>query len=161
MSALILGGCGGNPGGDDPTRLPGALTAVSYSRTVGMVWGDNYSVRVTSQGIEAIEYFDEQDSEYRELENVSLPEERWQQVEAAVLEAWPGLTEFRPRKKTLWDWVFAGVEPLDGGDSTKLSLAWETPEGIVSMEYNWKHDDPKVQQLFTLLTAFQNDVKGE
>jgi hypothetical protein len=50
---------------------------------------------------------------------------------------------------------------MDGADSSTLSFDWETENGIVSVSYNWKHDDPKAQELITLLKSLQNNIKGE
>ena len=50
---------------------------------------------------------------------------------------------------------------MDGADSSTLSFDWQTEEGIVSVSYNWKHDDPKAQQLIELLYALQENSKGE
>jgi hypothetical protein len=50
---------------------------------------------------------------------------------------------------------------MDGADSSTLSFDWETENGIVSVSYNWKYDDPKAQELITLLKSLQNNIKGE
>jgi hypothetical protein len=50
---------------------------------------------------------------------------------------------------------------MDGADSSTLSFDWKTENGIVSVSYNWKHDDPKAQELITLLKSLQNNIKGE
>ena len=86
-----------------------------------------------------------------------------QQLETAALELLPGLTEIKPKKETLWERLFQKEEPflMDGADSSTLSFDWETENGIVTVSYNWKHDDPKAQQLIDLLYALQENSKGE
>ena len=128
-----------------------------------MVRDENYSVRVTPREIESIEFFVEEDGDYRYETDVPLDEGQWQELESVALELLPGLTEIKPQKETLWERLFKKEDPflLDGADSSALSFDWETEEGIVSVSYNWKHDDPKAQQLIELLYALQNNGKGE
>ena len=128
-----------------------------------MVRDENFSVRVVPEAIVFIDYFVEADGDYRYETEVPLDEGRWEELESVALELLPGLTEIKPRKETLWERLFKKEEPflLDGADSSALSFDWETEEGIVSVSYNWKHDDPKAQELFELLYALQNNGKGE
>ena len=162
MSVLILSGCGKDAEPASPQSL-GTLAAIEYSRRVDMVWGENYSVRVSPSKIVFVEYFVEEDSDYRFETGISLKEDQWQQLETAVLELLPGLTEIKPQKEPLWKRLFKKEEPflLDGADSSTLCLDWETEEGIVSVSYSWKNDDPKAHQLIDLLYALQENSKGE
>ena len=162
MSALIFSGCGGKAE-IAPSQPPGTLAAIDYSRTVGMVWGENFSVRVSPEEIVYIEFFVENDSEYRIETGIPLEEDRWQQLETAVLALWPDLTEVRPEKESLWKRFFKKEEPflLDGGDSSSLTLEWETEDGTVSAAYTWKNDDPKAWHLIDLLHALPEYRKGE
>ena len=50
---------------------------------------------------------------------------------------------------------------MDGADSSTLSFDWETENGIVTVSYSWKNDDPKAQELIDLLYALQENSKGE
>ena len=79
------------------------------------------------------------------------------------MELLPGLTEIKPKKEPLWKRLFKKEDPflMDGADSSTLSFAWQTEDGIVSVSYNWKHDDPKAQQLIDLLYALRGNSKGE
>jgi len=162
MSILILSGCGGKAEAVSPQPI-GILTAMEYSRRVDMIWGENYCVRVTPGEIESMEYFVEEDSDYRIETAVSLEEGQWPELEAAALELLPGLTEIKPQKESLWKRLFQKVLPLpeDGADSSTLSFDWKTEDGIVSVSYQWKYDDPKAQKLITLLKALQQNGKGE
>ena len=128
-----------------------------------MVRDENFSVRVVPEAIVFIDYFVEADGDYRYETDVPLDEGRWEELESVALELLPGLTEIKPQKETLWERLFKKEEPflLDGADSSALSFDWETEEGIVSVSYNWKYDDPKAQELFELLYALQNNGKGE
>ena len=162
MSILILSGCGRKAGSSSP-QPPGTLAAIEYGRRVDMVWGENYSVRVSPGEIVFIEYFVEEDSDYRFETGIPLKEDQWQQLETTVLELLPGLTEIKPQKEPLWKRLFKKEEPflLDGADSSTLCLDWKTEDGIVSVSYNWKNDDPKMQELISLLKSLQNNIKGE
>lgn len=162
MVMLMFSGCGGKAEAAPPQPL-GTLAAMEYSRKVDMVWGENYSVRVTPGEIESIEFFVEADSDYRFESGVPLKEGQWEELESAALELLPGLTESKPKKETLWERLFKKEDPflLDGADSSTLSFDWETEDGIVSIEYKWQHDDPKAQELFELLYALQDHGKGE
>ena len=104
----------------------------------------------------------EEDSDYRFETGIPLKEDQWQQLETTVLELLPGLTEIKPQKEALWKRLFKKEEPflLDGADSSTLCLDWETEEGIVSVSYNWKYDDPNMQELISLLKSLQK-MKGE
>ena len=75
----------------------------------------------------------------------------------------PGLTEIKPQKETLWERIFKKEDPflLDGADTSTLSFDWETENGIVTVSYSWKNDDPKAHQLIDLLYALQENSKGE
>ena len=161
MSFLILSGCGRKAGSSSP-QPPGTLAAIEYGRRVDMVWGENYSVRVSPGEIVFVEYFVEEDSDYRFETGIPLKEDQWQQLETTVLELLPGLTEIKPQKEALWKRLFKKEEPflLDGADSSTLCLDWETEEGIVSVSYNWKYDDPNMQELISLLKSLQK-MKGE
>ena len=162
MSALILGGCGRNAESAAP-QPHGTLAAIEYSRRVDMVWGENFSVRVAPEEIVFIDYFVEEDRDYRFESGIPLTENQWQALESAALELLPGLTEIKPKKETLWKRLFKKEDPflLDGADSSTLSFDWQTEDGIVSVSYNWKHDDSKAQQLIDLLYALQKNSKGE
>ena len=161
MSFLILSGCGRKAGSSSP-QPPGTLAAIEYGRRVDMVWGENYSVRVSPGEIVFVEYFVEEDSDYRFETGIPLKEDQWQQLETTVLELLPGLTEIKPQKEALWKRLFKKEEPflLDGADSSTLCLDWETEEGIVSVSYNWKYDDSNMQELISLLKSLQK-MKGE
>ena len=105
----------------------------------------------------------EEDSDYRFETGIPLEDDQWQQLESAALELLPGLTEIKPQKETLWEQLFKKEEPflLDGADSSTLSFDWETENGIVTVSYHRKFDDPKAQQLIDLLYALQENSKGE
>ena len=162
MAMLIFSGCGGKTEAVSP-QPRGTLAAIEYSRRVDMVRDENFSVRVVPEAIVFIDYFVEADGDYRYETDVPLDEDRWEELESVALELLPGLTEIKPQKETLWERLFKKEEPflLDGADSSALSFDWETEEGIVSVSYNWKYDDPKAQQLIELLYALQNNGKGE
>ena len=162
MAMLIFSGCGGKAGASESQPL-GTLAAIEYGRRVDMVWGENFSVRVAREEIVFIDYFVEENRDYRFESGLSLEDGQWQQLETAALELLPGLTEIKPQKETLWKRLFQKEEPflLDGADSSTLSFDWKTEDGIVSVSYNWKHDDPKAQELIDLLYALQENSKGE
>ena len=162
MAMLMFNGCGGKAGTAAPQPL-GTLAAIEYSRRVDMVWGENFSVRVAPGEIVFIDFFVEEDRDYRFESGIPLEDGQWQQLETAALELLPGLTEIKPKKETLWERLFQKEEPflMDGADSSTLSFDWETENGIVTVSYNWKHDDPKAQQLIDLLYALRGNSKGE
>lgn len=145
----------------EPEQLPGTLAAISYSRRVDMIWGENYSVRVSPGKIDSIDYFVEEERDYRFESGIPLEDGQWRQLETVALELWPDLTEIKPKKLTFWERrIIKNVVMLDGADSTTLSFDWETPGGIVSVNYNWKHDNPKAVRLIELLYALQGNGKG-
>ena len=162
MSVLILSGCGKDAEPASPQPL-GTLAAIEYGRRVDMVWGENFSVRVAPEEIVFIDYFVEEDRDYRFGSGISLEDGQWQQLETTALELLPGLTEIKPQKETLWERLFKKEEPflLDGADSSTLSFDWETENGIVTVSYSWNNDDPKAHQLIDLLYALQENSKGE
>ena len=162
MAMLIFSGCGGKAGTAAPQPL-GTLAAIEYGRRVDMVWGENFSVRVAPGTIVFIDFFVEEDRDYRFESGIPLEDGQWQQLEAAALELLPGLTEIKPQKGTLWERLFKKEESflMDGADSSTLSFDWETEGGLVTVSYSWKNDDPKARQLIDLLYALQENSKGE
>ena len=162
MAMLMLSGCGGKKKAVSP-QLLGALSAIEYGRRVDMVWGENFSVRVAPGEIVFIDYFVEEDRDYRFESGIPLENDQWQVLETAALELLPGLREIKPKKETWWERLFKKEEPflLDGADSSTLSFDWETENGIVTVSYHWKNDDPKAQELIDLLYALQENSKGE
>ena len=161
MAMLMFSGCGGKAKAAAPQPL-GTLAAIEYGRRVDMVWGENFSVRVIPEEIVFIDYFVEEDRDYQFGSGIPLEDGQWQQLETAALELLPGLTEIKPKKETLWERLFKKEEPflLDGADSSTLSFDWKTEDGIVSVSYRWKHDDPNAQQLIEGLYALQENSKG-
>ena len=162
MAMLMFSGCGGKAGTAAPQPL-GTLAAIEYSRRVDMVWGENFSVRVAPGEIVFIDFFVEEDRDYRFESGIPLENDQWQQLETAALELLPGLTEIKPQKETLWERIFKKEDPflLDGADSSTLSFDWQTEDGIVSVSYNWNNDDPNMQELLSLLKSLEQIVKGE
>ena len=57
-----------------------------------MVWGENFSVRVAPGEIVFIDFFVEEDRDYRFESGIPLEDGQWQQLETAALELLPGLT---------------------------------------------------------------------
>ena len=161
MAMLMLSGCGKRKAAS--AEPPGTLAAIEYGRRVDMVWGENFSVRVAPEKIVFIEYFVEEDSDYRFGSGIPMGDGQWQQLETAALDLLPGLTEIKPQKETLWERLFKKEEPflLDGADSSTLSFTWQTEAGIVSVSYNWNNDDPNMQELVSLLKSLERNVKGE
>ena len=162
MAMLMLSGCGGKAKAASPQPL-GTLAAIEYGRRVDMVWGENFSVRVAPEEIVFIDYFVEEDSDYRFGSGIPLEDGQWKQLETAALELLPGLTEIKPQKETLWERLFKKEDPflLDGADTSTLSFDWKTEDGIVSVSYNWNNDDPNMQELLSLLKSLEQNVKGE
>ena len=162
MAILIFSGCSGKAEVIPPQPL-GTLAAIEYSRRVDMVWGENFSIRIAPDEIVFIEYFVEESSDYRFETGIPLTDGQWQQLESAALMSLPDLTEVKHQKETLWERLFKKEDPflMDGADSSTLSFDWKTENGIVSVSYNWKYDDPKAQELITLLKSLQNNIKGE
>ena len=155
MAMLMFSGCGKRK--DASAEPPGTLAAIEYGRRVDMVWGENFSIRVAPEEIVFIDYFVEENRDYRFESGIPLENDQWQVLETAALELLPGLTEIKPKKETLWELLFKKEEPflLDGADSSTLSFDWETEEGIVTVSYNWKNDDPNMQELVSLLKSLQ------
>ena len=162
MAMLIFSGCGGKAETAAP-QPPGTLAAIEYGRRVDMVWGENFSVRVAPGEIVFIDYFVEEERDYRFESGIPLEDGQWQQLETAALELLPGLREIKPKKETLWKRLFKKEDPflMDGADSSTLSFAWQTEDGIVSVSYNWNNDDPNMQELLSLLKSLERNVKGE
>ena len=160
MAILMLSGCGKRKAAS--AEPPGTLAAIEYGRRVDMVWGENFSVRVSPEEIVFLDYFVEEDRDYRFESEIPLEDGQWQKLETAALELLPGLTEIKPKKETWWERLFKKEEPflLDGADSSTLCFDWKTEDGIVSVSYHWKHDDPKAEQLIEFLYALQENSKG-
>lgn len=133
MAMLMLSGCGGKKKAVSPQPL-GTLAAIEYGRRVDMVWGENFSVRVAPEEIIFIDYFVEEDRDYRFESGIPLEGSQWKQLETAALELLPGLTEIKPKKETSWKRLFKKEEPflLDGADSSTLSFDWEILPGLTT-----------------------------
>lgn len=155
--SLLFAGCGTQQ--EVPPELPGKLVGVSYDRTVGMERGSNFSVSIERDKILSMEYFDSEELEYIEVQDVPLEEGIWESVETAVTQMWPTLQEKVPQeKRSRLYWILSGFrdgEPmvLDGGDRTDFSLVWETAEGTVTIPYRWDNSDSQYFELAALLKA--------
>lgn len=90
-------------------------------------------------------------------------DEHMPEAEILACELLHGLTEIKPQKESLWEWIIKKEDPflVDGADSSTISFDWETDNGIVTVNYNWKNDDPNMQELISLLKSLQNNTKGE
>ena len=154
---MLLPGCGKQP--TAPAEPPGKLVGVVYERGGSMERGNDYYVSVTEERIELIKYFDTQEMDYIETEDVPLDESRWEDIESAVFKLWPTLEEKEPKKnRSVLSWMFngfSGGEPMlrDGGDYTNFSLVWETSDGVVTSDYRWNNSEPLYYELATLLKA--------
>lgn len=155
--SLLFAGCGTQQ--EAAPEPPGKLVGVSYDRTVGMEWGSNFSVSIGRDTVLSMQYFDSEELEYVELQDIPMEEGVWEAVETTVTQMWPTLEEKEPeQKKSRLHRIlngFFGGEPmvLDGGDRTGFSLVWETGEGTVTIPYRWDNSDPLYTELAALLKA--------
>ena len=157
LAAWLISGCGKQQ--PVSTEPPGKLSGVIYDRKVGMVRGEDFYINVARDRIRSITYFDLETIDYIESENVPLEEGTWEAIEASVLQLWPTLEEKVPQKKrSRLYWILNGFwegEPmiLDGGDSTDLSLVWESEEGTQIIPYRWDNSDTLYYELAKQLMA--------
>ena len=155
--ALMFSGCSNRQVA--PAEPPGILIGLEYSRSGGMERGNDFYIRIMGSRIEALEYSDPEDLEDIRLKDLPLDAQIWESIETTVAQMWPALEEKAPQKKrSRLHWILNGFwfgEPmiLDGGDSTELSLVWETEEGALTIPYRWDNSDPLYNQLVVLLEA--------
>ena len=157
LAALLFSSCGKEKAA--PSEPLGKLIGLTYNRSGGMERGSDFYISISNHWIEAMEYFDLEALEDVRVKDLPLDAEHWEAIEASVTQLWPTLEEKAPQKKrSRLYWILNGFwdgEPmmLDGGDSTELSLVWETEEGTVTIPYRWDNSEPLYFELATLLKA--------
>lgn len=141
VGALFMGGCSQKE--NEPTtprEAPGKLVRVIYERTNGSVYGDDFDVDVTADEILTANYFDEYEAEYQFIENQAITEEQWSKIEQVVL---PMIAEIPPWKepskldKLQSDLLIDDAQVLDGGDSQRITLVWDTADGELTEIYGY------------------------
>ena len=141
MITSVFCGCGGE---EEVKTAPGTLIGIHYDRTNGSVANADFHIYVTPYNFVA-EYMPENEDEwiYDEVtlgyvmteKTGNVTEEQWKAIEETVLAVYP---EIAPKeikesffRKLMKKFI---VEPtiMDGGDSTKFSVEWQTEEGIIT-----------------------------
>lgn len=142
LAALFMGGC--NAEESSGMNITGTLVLVSYSRTNGSVWGDDFHVNMDEKEISYAMYHDGQQHDYHELYDMPITEEQWSQVEHSIRSM---MDDVRPVvQPTAWDrfkakFLSRDVVLLDGGDSDRMMLVWETESGDILETYLTKSSD--------------------
>ena len=142
---------------------PGTLAGVSYSYHVGMVWGSDFEILVAPEQIRYMRYFQMDESDYIELQDIPMNTACWKNIEASVLKLFPNLQEKKPVQKRLsfWEKLFGPKElpmVLDGGDETSFSLTWETLDGTVTVSYHWDSSKEGAMDLVEVLKSLIQTV---
>ena len=142
LCALSMGGCKEEIA-NQPTGKP---IGISYEHRAGSIYGDDISIRISTEEIVYAECFSEEILEYIVVEHSPIDSEVWDTAEGLVLAAYPYLTEVtEPTWADRMRDRFQRATILDGGDDETLMVAWETENGVVVKEYGTAYTDETVQ----------------
>ena len=140
----------------------GELVGISYERTVGSVYGEDKTIRMSAHEIIYAECFSEETLEYAVVEAVSMDEGVWEAGRGLVLAAYPYLTEItEPTPMERLKDRFLKAQVLDGGDETLLTLVWETEDGTVTKDYGIAYAEETTQLEKWLIDLTLSVVLGE
>lgn len=147
---ISLGGCAEKSIADvTPIR-------VIFNRTHGSVWGDQFYMDICPEEITSTRFFSKINFSNEQVtqENVSITEEQWAAVEAAVTDLRPLLEEVK--NPSLLKRIINSRHPtVDGHLTRRLTLVFETDDEPLSIEYNCPHSDQttELEQLLEELAA--------
>lgn len=148
---MLLTGCGKTPPTPkvpDTPVPPGTLVGVSCSESNPTIAGYDFSIDLTREEIQHTCFYPGEMGGCEPVEKSHIPitEKQWENVQAVILELYPHMEETKADKTSRQNDAFV----LDGGDSTELSLTWETQDGMVEIGYRWPADR-RVLTLIALL----------
>ena len=130
------------PGYSKGRRL---ITALTFKRDGGSVWGNQLYISITLTGITTLRYISDGSGEPVELENLPITQDRWQTVLAQLEQ----LT--LQQEKTNFIGKLFGKQ--DGGDFRRLTVTY----GRETVTYRWPENG---QALESLLEQLVREVTG-
>ncbi len=138
---LCLSGCGKTqptPTVPEEKLLPGTLICIRYSQSNPTIAGYDFSIDLTKDEIQSTCFYPGElgGQEPVEKSHITITEKQWEDVQAVIFDLYPNMEEAEASKTDYRNDAFV----LDGGDSTDLSLIWDTKDGVVEIGYRWPSD---------------------
>ena len=134
FGALLLSGCS--------AKRNQELTAISFNRGHGSVWGNQFYIEISPVEIVTARYIPEGSWDLVTVEHLPITDAQWQTIKSAV--------EQLPLEKARTNiWV---KQKLDGSEFRELTLVWGKKENT----YYWPNK-PEAQQLEALFEALLYD----
>lgn len=133
------------------------LAGIGYGRQVGMVWGEDISMKLERDRIVEARYFSEAELDYVLVEDVSITPEQWETIEEAAWVIIPLLEECSQKEETRKPFF----EVLDGPDSSTFYLIWQDESGEMTKVFYYPPTDRRFRTLLDLMEETVNPIGRE
>lgn len=136
------------------------LACITYTKTNGMIYNEDFTAVITPNGISYARFFREDgtdgaDGDYAELSEAAIESEQWERLEEAVWEALTDLEEKKPESSGGILSVFSkklGNSHTDGGDESSFYLLWKLPDGSEEKAEYSTSDESELLSVIQLMT---------
>lgn len=126
----------------------GVLTGVIFERGHGSAWGNQFYIHVSQQEILSLRYVSKATGNMETRTHISITQQQWQQIEAAVQ-----AMELQVEKPSVRGRLL-GSSRLDGTEYRKLSLVTQVGDEQVETAYQW----PQSSQAAALEALFEQFI---
>lgn len=135
------------------------LACITYTKTNGMIYNEDFTAVITPNGISYARFFREDgtdgaDGDYAELSEAAIESEQWERLEEAVREALADLEEKKPESSGGILSTFSkklGNSQTDGGDESRFWLLWKLPDGSEEKAEYSTADESKLLSVIQLM----------
>lgn len=154
MTAALAAACGENPKNDAAGSAASAegkaayekgetevrtdrkgqeIVGITYSRSNGMVYNEDFTAVITASGISYARFFceDGTDGDYIELSETAIEAGKWSRLEAEARAALPYLEEQKQSRTELLSGILKKTAAAadDGGDASRIFIIWKKADG--------------------------------
>lgn len=133
------------------------IACITYTKTNGMIYNEDFSAVITPNGISYAWVFCENgsDGDYIELSESAIESEKWEQLEEAVWAVLPYLEEKEQEKSGGILSSFSkllGNSRTDGGDESSFFVLWKLTDGAEEkVEYSTT-DESKLLSVIQIMS---------
>ena len=109
-----------------------SLRRVTYDRSHGSLWGNQFYIDLTETEIVSTHFFPEGEGNLKEVSYIPVTEEQWEELEQRIFTMVPSLKVKKGEKLG-----FFKKQKLDGAESRTLTLTWEKKNKQQTISYDW------------------------